>query len=121
LAKSTTAIQQEICSRIAQGESLREICRSPGMPTQSQVYQWLSSNADSDSEFLNQYKIARMWQGESLMERLIEVAKDESISPENRKLEMDALKTAASKLEGKKYFDEKPRSIVVRVVYEGAS
>ncbi len=55
------------------------------------------------------------------MERLIEVAKDESISPENRKLEMDALKTAASKLEGKKYFDEKPRSIVVRVVYEGAS
>lgn len=113
--------QREICSRIAQGESLREICRSSGMPTLTKVYGWLSNEAkDFNPDFLHQYKVARMWQAESFMERILEVAKDQSISPENRKLEIDALKTAASKLEGKKYSDEKPRELVIKVVYECA-
>jgi len=119
LTDNQIAIQQEICSRIAQGESLREICKSPEMPHQSEVYKWLAADTNENSEFLNQYKVARMWQSESYMERLLEVAKDQSISPENRKLEMDALKAAASKLESKKYVDTSPREIVVKVVREG--
>lgn len=121
MAQDQVAIQQEICSRIAQGESLRQICKSPDMPNPCVVYKWLADDATKDCEFLNQYKVARMWQSESFMERMLEVARDKSISPENRKLEIDALKVAAGKLECKKYGGDNPDGIVVKVVREVGS
>ena len=40
----TPEIADEICERIANGETLRAICRSPGMPVWRTVYDWLEAH-----------------------------------------------------------------------------
>ena len=37
-------IENEICSRIAGGESLRHICLDPNMPCRDTVFRWLRSD-----------------------------------------------------------------------------
>jgi len=43
--KYTEAIAEEICDRIASGESLMSICRSPHMPTDNLVRFWVVNDA----------------------------------------------------------------------------
>ena len=40
----TKEIEQEICARIAHGESLRHICLDPKMPCRDTVFRWLRSD-----------------------------------------------------------------------------
>lgn len=42
----TPAVSDAICSRLAEGESLRSICQSEGMPAYSSVKAWERDNAD---------------------------------------------------------------------------
>ena len=56
------AIADEICARIAQGETLRAICREEGKPSHTTVYQWL----DDVPEFALRFGRARA-QGEELI------------------------------------------------------
>ena len=43
-SKYTDDIAKEICIRLSEGVPLREICRSPGMPDWSTVYNWMNAN-----------------------------------------------------------------------------
>ncbi|MEZ5163275.1 MAG: hypothetical protein R2688_05900 [Fimbriimonadaceae bacterium] len=90
------------------------------MPSEATIYRWLMPGGELHvPEFLVQYRTARQWQQESLMERLMEVAEDPSLTAEQRKARMDAIKAWASKLEAKRYGQQnisKPQEI--RVVYE---
>lgn len=97
----TPEIANEICERIADGESLREICRGDGMPDRSTVRRWLSSN----EEFRSQYAHAREEQGDVYAERVIEEATTATDAAIGR-LRMDALKWAAGKLAPKRYGDK---------------
>lgn len=45
-AKESQELKDEICERIANGETLRAICREDGKPSFVSVYNWL--NADDD-------------------------------------------------------------------------
>lgn len=47
----TLAKSEEICERIAEGEPLRAICRSEGMPSWRTVYDWLSADDDFATRF----------------------------------------------------------------------
>jgi hypothetical protein len=40
----TQAIADEICDRLADGESLNEICKTPGMPTDQTVLNWVDED-----------------------------------------------------------------------------
>jgi hypothetical protein len=51
----TPELAETICRRIAEGESLRAICRDPGMPTEGAVRAWARSNQG----FGVQYRTAR--------------------------------------------------------------
>lgn len=42
----TEAVADQICERISDGETLRAICRSPGMPAWRTVYGWLVAHDD---------------------------------------------------------------------------
>ena len=44
--KYTEQIASDICSRIADGEYLRVICREEGMPNWRTVYDWMEANKD---------------------------------------------------------------------------
>ena len=62
-----------ICTRIAEGESLREIVKTVGMPDRTVVYDWLLRHA----EFANQYTRAREEQADTLADEIIAIS-DES-------------------------------------------
>ena len=93
-------IAQEICTRIAQGESVRTICEDPTMPAQSTVYLWLYKNKD----FSEHYVHAREAQADYLMDEILDIA--DTAVPETvnvAKLRIDARKFYTGKVAPKKY------------------
>lgn len=111
-----------ICDRIADGESLRAICRSDGMPAPSTVCLWLSQNPG----FSEQYARAREAQADALAEETLEIADDarndwmerqsdgdksegwvlNGEHVQRSRLRIDARKWFASKVAPKKYGDK---------------
>ncbi|UXO93987.1 terminase small subunit [Pseudanabaena phage Pan3] len=89
-----------ICERIADGESLRSICRDEEMPSTSTVCKWLGKSAD----FAEQYARARELQADALFDDILDIA-DKGLkaldSPEDRRIQIDARKWMAGKLRGK--------------------
>ena len=66
-------IAQVICIRIAEGESLRQILRTDGMPAQSTVYEWLLRHP----EFAENYTRAREEQADTLADEIIDIADEQ--------------------------------------------
>lgn len=66
----TQHIALVICTRIAEGESLREIVRDEGMPDRSTVYDWLLRHP----EFADQYARAREEQADTLADEIVAIA-----------------------------------------------
>lgn len=98
---------EKITERIADGESLRSICRDPEMPAKSSVFKWLSQNKD----FADQYARAREEQAETLALEIVEIADgdkqsdDTAVMAARDRLRVDARKWVASKLKPKVYGD----------------
>ncbi len=107
-----------ICARIAEGESLRSICRDPAMPDMTTVFSWLASKPD----FTQQYTRAREEQAEAFADEIVAIADETPELEEVRDREgnivdmklhsayvqwqknrIDARKWTASKLKPKKY------------------
>lgn len=109
------ALAAEICTRLAAGESLRRVCRRPGMPDPSTVYDWL--NDPRKAEFTEQYSRARAAQADTYADEIVDIADDSKndyiegengpeLNPEavqRARLRVDARKWFASKLAPKKY------------------
>lgn len=110
-----------ICTRIAEGESLREIVKTAGMPDRSAVYDWLLRHA----EFADQYTRAREEQADTLADEIIAIADESPETVEVRDKEgnvidvkidsgyvnyqrqrIEARKWTAMKLRPKKYGDK---------------
>ena len=110
----TEELSLTICERIADGQSLRSICRCLDMPAQSTVFKWLSEN----SKFSEQYAHAREAQADTLADELIDISDDSSRDTykdsdgiervdhdhiNRSRLRVDTRKWIASKLKPKKY------------------
>lgn len=109
-------IADEICERLAKGESLRKICeagRDDFIPCRTVVFKWL----DNNEAFADQYARAREAQAEHFVGEIIEIADSPNITvnpetnepeardPQRDRLRVDARKWVASKLAPKKYGD----------------
>ncbi|HQU25004.1 MAG TPA: hypothetical protein PKX13_12065 [Acidiphilium sp.] len=68
----TTEVEVEICRRLALGETLREICRTDGMPDPSTVREWVLTRPS----FSPQYMKAREMGFMTWSDELIEIADD---------------------------------------------
>ncbi len=103
-----------ICNRIADGESLRSICRDDGMPSKRVVLLWV----EKVPEFRNQYVRAREAQADGYFEEIVDIADDGSrdYAPsedgveivnhdhiQRAKLRIDARKWVAARMAPKKY------------------
>jgi hypothetical protein len=113
----------EICSRLAQGESLNRICKSDDMPGLSTVYRWL----DARTEFRERYARAREDQADTLADEILdisdespataiehgegEVIKVDGAAVAHQRLRVDTRKWIASKLKPKKYGDKQSTEI----------
>lgn len=64
----------KICERLAAGESLRAICRTPGMPCAATVLSWARDDAEG---FGKQYTRARELGYAHLAEEILEISDEE--------------------------------------------
>lgn len=97
-------LANEICRRIMNGESLRNICLDDKMPDRSTVHKWLSEN----DIFSDQYARAKDTQADTLADDIVAIsdeAKDRD-SAAAAKVRVDARKWVAAKLKPKKYGDK---------------
>jgi hypothetical protein len=117
----TPAIADAICKRLAEGETLRAICRSEGMPDHSTVVIWAANDAHG---FYNHYARSRDIGLDVMADELLEIADDgkndwmESNDPGNpgyringehqqrSRLRVDTRKWYLSKLAPKRYGDK---------------
>lgn len=95
-------LADEICERIAQGDSLRKICSEKSMPGERTVYSWLFK----DEAFQQKYARAREAQSDTHLEDIFAIADDDELKPDDKRVRIDARKWAMSKLAAKKYGDK---------------
>ena len=110
-------IANTICERLADGESLREICRDDAMPAKSTIMIWLGLH----EEFADQYARAREAQADHIFDEILDISDDATNDWMTRrqgeeiitvadhehiarsKLRVDSRKWMAGKLAPKKY------------------
>ncbi len=115
----TEALAAEICRRLAEGETLRSVCRDKAMPDKATILRWLADKKKAD--FREQYVYAREMQADALFDEALEIADDASgdwtkdkdgkkvLDHENiqrSRLRVDTRKWAAGKLAPKRYGDK---------------
>ena len=96
----TPALAETLCKRIAEGESLRAICRDPGMPTEGAVRAWARDNRDG---FGARYRLARELQFEFWADQIVELADASEADPRDRQVRIDVRKWLLSKLAARRY------------------
>lgn len=69
-SKYTEELANELCERLACGESLRGICKDKAMPDHTTVIRWLSSN----EEFATKYARAREIQAHVWVDEMFDLA-----------------------------------------------
>jgi hypothetical protein len=72
----TEPLAAKICERLAEGETLRSVCRDQAMPDKATVLRWLGDKAKTD--FRDQYAHARDMQADALFDEALEIADDVS-------------------------------------------
>ena len=111
----TKELAAEICTRISNGEALRQICMEEDMPVQSSVYLWLTKHP----EFAEMYTRAREDQADTLADEIQAIADQMPMETTDKdgntrfdsayinwmRLRVDARKWVAAKLKPRKYGD----------------
>lgn len=98
-------IVDHICERLMDGESLRSICASEGMPNKATVIRWMNA----DDEIATTIARARDFQGDVLFDDIQVVTQqilDGQIDAQSAKVVIWAKQWSASKLKPKKYGDK---------------
>lgn len=70
----TEELAETICIRLAEGDSLRTICRDEDMPDKSTVLRWVARH----DRFRDQYAKAKLEGAEALAEEMFDIADDSS-------------------------------------------
>jgi hypothetical protein len=95
-------VRLRILDELAEGRSLRSICRESGMPSVSTVMRW----ASEDLEFQEQYARAREAGSDAMAEDIQDISDDGSLDPNDRRIRIDARKWLLAKRQPKKYGDK---------------
>ncbi len=129
----TEALAAGICRRLAEGETLRSVCRDKAMPDKATILRWLADKKKAD--FRAQYAHAREMQADALFDEALVIADDASddwaedkdgkktLDHENiqrSRLRVDTRKWAAGKLAPKKYGDKLDIFVSIGLRWEDA-
>jgi hypothetical protein len=98
----TQEIADHICEQIADGKSLRSICREDDMPNKATVFRWLGKH----ETFRDQYARAMEARADSHADDIVDIADDPTLDPNDKRVRIDARKWTASKLKAKVYGDK---------------
>lgn len=106
-------VAADICSLLANGESLRKVCERPGMPNKSTVFRWLAQH----EEFRDQYAKATETRADAIFEEMFDIADDvaeEAAAVGKARLRIDTRKWALARMNPKKYGDKVTQDIDVK-------
>lgn len=98
----TQEMADYICEGLAEGQSLRTVCKGTDTPAMSTVFKWLR---EIDS-FTEQYTRATSERAEAMAEDMQAIADDKTIDPNHKRIMVDTRKWLASKMKPKKYGDK---------------
>lgn len=97
-------LADEICRRIANGETLNTVCEDPAIPVSaSAVRQW---DLDDRDGFSAKYASAKRQLIEAWSDQLVQIADNELLEPNDRRVRIDTRKWLMSKLHPAKYGDK---------------
>lgn len=103
-------VAADICSLLADGESLRKVCERPGMPNKSTVFRWLAAH----EEFRDQYAKATETRADAIFEGMFDIAddvKEEAAAVAKARLRIDTRKWALARMNPKKYGEKVSQEI----------
>lgn len=101
------SLADDICNKIADGQSLRAICRDEDYPNRSTVFRWLADEANA--EFRDQYARAREASADADADDIGHYAREAAegrIEPAAARAAIDGLKWSAGKRKPKVYGDK---------------
>ena len=110
----TPELASKICSRLAQGISLRTVCKDDDMPSVVTVFNWFPKYP----EFLNQYACAKQESADAMAEEILDLSDEALPLAQNAdpkasnaivqasRLRVDTRKWLMSKMKPKKYGDK---------------
>lgn len=97
----TQALFDRICERMAEGESLRAICKGKDMPAKRTVLRWVAA----DEKLAAQYAEAQQMRAEHYFDEIIDIA-DSKSDPQKTRVQIDARKWVLARMNPKKYGDK---------------
>lgn len=103
-------VAADICSLLANGESLRKVCERPCMPSKTSVFRWLAEH----SEFRDQYAKATETRADAIFEEMFDIADnvaEEAAAVGKARLRIDTRKWALARMNPKKYGDKVSQEI----------
>lgn len=103
-------VAADICSLLADGESLRKVCERPGMPDKATVFRWLAKH----DEFRDQYAKATEIRADAIFEEMFDIADsvaEEAAALGKARLRIDTRKWALARMNPKKYGDKVSQEI----------
>ncbi len=103
-------VADDVCALIADGESLRSVCKRPGMPNTTKVMRWLREYPD----FREQYAKAMESRADAVFEELFDIADGVTEEPSavaKARLRIDTRKWALARMSPKKYGDKVTQDI----------
>ena len=107
------AVMATICREIAEGRSLRSVCRDEGMPNLATVMRWINEDAD----FSRAYDVAREMRGDRFGEQVADIAQEcyrGELDPNVARVAGALLQWAASRMAPKKYGDRIEQTVKVQ-------
>ncbi len=103
LTNYTRQIADTICTRMSEGESLRAICRDPGMPSEGTVRGWAVRDVDG---FAERYRAARILLMEYWSDEIVAIADDGQLDPRDRQIRTSVRQWIMSKIAPRRYGDK---------------
>jgi len=103
-------VAADICSLLADGESLRKVCERPDMPSKTSVFRWLAEH----KEFRDQYATATETRADAIFEEMFEIADEvaeEAAAVGKARLRIDTRKWALARMNPKKYGEKVSQEI----------
>jgi hypothetical protein len=98
----TTEIAANFCAAIADGGSLRSVCKKAGMPSKATVFRWLAEQPD----FVKMYEKATDERADGQIDEIVDIAdncKPDKDSIRKAKLRIDARVEQAQRMKPRKY------------------
>ena len=111
----------EVCERLAGGESMSAICKDEHIPSITTLFKWMREN----ESFATEYARAREAQAEGYVDKILEITETEP-DVQRARLKVDVIKWHASKMKPKKYGDKITQehtgadggAVVFKTIYE---